>query len=749
MKEINSLPNSNYGFGEGFNYAVWTEGTQITLVNVPWNNDYRDIVRFQGKSDLNTYIDSQQDILKIDRISYLKPLEPIRINVPFNSAYRFNYLRASNPLQPIAGDTLKDFYYFITAVNYLSPNTTELTLQLDVWQTFGYDIKFGNCYIERGHIGIANQHNFDNFGRDYLTVPEGLDIGAEYRTIARRNEMIMGNRLTPGPGDTLLIDEYFDILVISTVDITADPGTVDNPHLTSSSGGSFEGLPTGADMVVFQGYVNFIGWLATIADKPWVTQGIISVTAIPKISRYVPTFPYNANTQLPTGLGSYVPTPLKHNAFPDWRNQAEILNNIPDRYKMLKKFLTSPYMVIELTTWSGTPLALKPEMWADNDAYVMERVTYTPPGQRVELTPRRYNSNGQAIDSFNNYPEEIILAGNRDGWRDTGDDSGDYLDLTAYVAGFPNTVIANNGQLLYLAQNHNTIAYQHTSAEWSQQRALQANSVSYDQATSGMDLAKQLTNVGIGQNTNLMNLQNQTMQAKFVPQAIGEALGGTVGGAIGGSGGGAGGAAAGAMAGAVSSAIAIAAQSAAMGIQVNSNEQANAINNQAARATVDAGNTNRGYVRDTNKTLADWAANGDYGTALQAINAKVQDARMIQPTTSGQLGGQASNFVNGTMEFSIRWKLIDNANMRRIGEFWLRYGYAINQFSKMPDNFMVMSHFTYWKLRETYIIAGAMPETYKQAIRGIFEKGVTVYARPEYIGNIDMGINKPLAGITL
>jgi hypothetical protein len=60
-----------------------------------------------------------------------------------------------------------------------------------------------------------------------------------------------------------------------------------------------------------------------------------------------------------------------------------------------------------------------------------------------------------------------------------------------------------------------------------------------------------------------------------------------------------------------------------------------------------------------------------------------------------------------------------------------------------------MTKFTYWKLKETYITSSLCPEVYKQTIRGIFEKGVTVWVTPTDIGNIDIASNEPIAGITL
>jgi hypothetical protein len=87
--------------------------------------------------------------------------------------------------------------------------------------------------------------------------------------------------------------------------------------------------------------------------------------------------------------------------------------------------------------------------------------------------------------------------------------------------------------------------------------------------------------------------------------------------------------------------------------------------------------------------------------------------------------------------------------MRTIGDYWLRFGYAVQKFGSIPANFKAMSKFTYWKLQETYIISAPMPESFKQAIRGIFEKGVTVWSNPSDIGNIDISDNEPVGGITL
>jgi hypothetical protein len=184
-------------------------------------------------------------------------------------------------------------------------------------------------------------------------------------------------------------------------------------------------------------------------------------------------------------------------------------------------------------------------------------------------------------------------------------------------------------------------------------------------------------------------------------------------------------------------------------ITTNQNNQSLGISNALAAGTNKAQTGQAGYVRDTNKVYGDAVARGDYQTAIAGIQAKVQDAKLIQPTTSGQVGGDAFLLSTYKWGYDIKVKMLQPAAMNAIGEYWLRYGYAVQRFGTMPANFMVCEKFTYWKLRETYITAADCPETFKQTLRGIFEKGVTVWANPADIGMIDIADNAPLDGIQL
>lgn len=736
MSQIYDPPN-DYDFGLDFNYAVWAKDTRISLINVPWNNDYRDIVRFADKAALNEYLTSRENVgITLSNVSYVKPNEPIHIDVPFNSAYRFNYLRASAPVQPIAGDFQKDFYYFITNVRYIAPNTTEIVVQLDVWQTFGYDATFGNCYIERGHIGIANEKAFDNYGRDYLTIPEGLDVGGEYLQIAKRSQ-------------TLMQTETMDILVCSTVDLTADPGSISDPALNTARGSLVQGMPSGAEFYIFNNIDEFYAFMVAYSDKPWVTQGIISITAIPELFRY------NYESEGVTSesgitfrklrIGSSRSAKGRYYAmFEDWRSSSEILNNIPQRYRHLVKFLTYPYMVIEMTTWSGTPTILKPESWADPDAFLNEKASIAPPNQKIVIYPRRYNAKRTSV------VESYQVAGDNPGVVTTEytDDGGEYLDKLTQVSNFPSFAIVNNMAIAYMAANSNSIAFQNQSADWAQQRALAGNQNTYDQQSAGIEMSKNLAALQRSGMAATLGNDQAALTQSVAANGLAGVVGSTIGVGMGGLTGGVGGAAAGAggVIGAVQGQIMGGVNA---GISMEQGNRQLAVNQNLNRGSNALQNNQAGYMRDTNKSLNDWAARGDYENSIAGINAKIQDVQLTQPSTAGQVGGEAFNIIHKAMEISLRWKMISTAELRIVGEYWLRYGYAVRQFGRMPDSFMVMTKFTYWKLSETYITAANMPEYVKQALRGIFEKGVTVWANPADIGNIDVADNRPLEGISL
>lgn len=713
-------PPLNYPAGTEFDYSVWSQDTTLSFHSVPWDNNYRDIVTYDSDDALNRDLNaSMGPALTINKVTYHRPNMPITVNVSHSEMMNYNYVRVSNPRQPIAKDSPRHWYYFVLDAVHAAPNTTRLVLQLDVWQSFGRKVKFGNSYVEQGHLGVANEKNFDNFGRDYLTVPEGLNVGSEYQTVAVRSENLISTRTA-----------NHSILVISTVDLEADAGTVSDPKLTTAKGGQLHGLPSGASQYFFNNLNDFTHFMSSIAGLPWISQGIVSISLVPSPARYGITTTAVTLQGAPARKPSYnAGARFAKGMFGGWRDSNDIRQSIPGRYRHLRKFYTFPYMCVELTAWSGSPVILKPESWNDAHATVHERASFLPPSQRVAVYPRNYNKG-----------KNVAFAS--EGMMGSEDDGGEFLDLFTQVGAFPTFAVVNNGALGYMAQNAHGLAYSAQSADWSQQVALRGASTSYDQATGAMGNANEQTRLSTNADIMQTNLSNQTSIQTAGLNAVTGMVGGTVGGAMGGG-------PAGAAAGALGSAGGALASALSTGITTGAATQASGIRTGTANASNTANQAQSSMVRDTNYDLSTYAAKGNYQNAIAGINAKVQDAQLTQPSTSGQIGGEALHVIHDNLEYSLRWKLIDDASMAVIGEYWLRYGYAIRRFITMPDSLHCMTHFTYWKLSETYIKSARIPESYKQVIRGIFEKGVTVWREADMIGSTDIGLNKPVGGFTL
>lgn len=707
MNQIGNPP-LDYPAGLSFDYSVWSPGTVVTLCSVPWGSDYRDVVKFDDHAALNRYLDDRSGpTVTYERMSYARVGDPVRIPLPFNDAYRFNYLRVTNNRQPVGESHQRSYYYFIQDVRHISPNTTELVIQLDVWQSFNHYMEFGTCYLERGHAAIADNKAMDNYGRKYLTQPEGMDLGGEY-AIDHVYRKDLGTAAYPYSS--------FNVLVASTVRLAGDLGSMESPQLTTAGGSDAEGLPNGVEFTLFETVGRYMEFMALISQAPWASQGIISVMVIPhgvidltKCNMTTITVKGQTKSILSVGLTA-IKTSEVVTLANDFRADLQNKKLTGTRYENLTKFLTYPYTLVELTTYTGTPLILKPEAISAKTLSCTQMNHVVLPGPRIAFTPRDYNKGTATGDGI--------------------DDGGEFMDMQTGFFNFPTFSVVNNGYMSYMASQANTIAYQHQAADWSQQRALTGNQLGYDQSSAGMQLNSTLTNM---QNTNanqVNSLQNNVATQRAVVGAVQDIGGGLGGGAAGLAGG----------------AVKAAFRGVDTAIGINANNQATNLATGLGSARTNATNANAGYVRDTNKDYADFAAKGDYSNSIAAINAKVQDAKMIQPTTSGQVGGDAFMLATYKWQLVAKVKMIQENAMNVIGEYWLRYGYAINRFMKMPKSLMTMEKFTYWRVKELYITSANTPEFAKQTIRGIFEKGVTVWANAADIGRIDIADNEPIRG---
>nr|DAS37638.1 MAG TPA: Major tail protein [Caudoviricetes sp.] len=718
MSEIYAMPPETRA-GLSFDYSVWSAGSVITLVNVPFDNTYRDIVDWKSYGHTPyAYVKSFNNLHKVEinQMTYLAQGKPIRIPTPFTKANQYNYVMVENPGRPVnnigfEGYTPSVFFYFITSIDYIAPNTTQLTLQLDVWTTYYQRINFGRSYLERGHMGIAATDSFDNYGKNWLTQPEGLDMGSEHQIIRTYRRMLAD-----------ITNNDYSVIVTSTVNLDVENGYGDanNPRVSMADPSNAEGLPNGVEIYVCT-YKDFRQGMLGLKNYPWIAQGIGSITIVPKDIVDFGGTKVDVGKDSGTGKWTWLTNHSvyinRNYSLTDASFRNEFLSLLPKEYQELKKFVTSPYCIVELTTYSGNPVEFRPESIRTAGININQYAHVAPPNPSLFLTIRDYNT-----------ITESVIVERRAG--KVTNEYGEGWDMCTGYTSLPTFSAVNNSALNALASSAHTAAAQVNNAKWQQQRAQRAATAARDVANAGIAATQAGAENSMWGNSAMADSQSRYNNMRATVQATQgamTALGGVMG--LNGSAAGAG--------------IGQAATASVSAMINNSQAQSTAnIQNQLASGASQISQQQQRTVRDTNYELAQFAANGDYEAAIASINGQRQDMQVIPPSVVGQTSGYVSAMVSNGLVIDARIRSVSPAAMRSIGDFWLRYGYLMNTWIKFPKTLSLMTEFTYWKMAECYLVDTTIPEGFKASVRGIFEKGVTVWRSPQRIGNTNVRNNR-------
>jgi hypothetical protein len=560
-------------------------------------------------------------------------------------------------------------------------------------------------------MGVAAVDSNESYGRKWLTQPEGLDLGGEHRIIRTYRKTL-----------SRVHEQDYSVVVTSTVNLDKNQGygSESNPKVNVAFPSNAEGLPNGV-IIYACSYDQFKQGMLGLSKFPWVAQGIGSITLIPK-----EVVDLNAGSPVPVGDGGNVGTwsimnkssiyITKDYSLNDANFRDELLQYVPEEYRQFKKFATAPCCILELTTYSGNPVEFRPESVKTPGLKIRQYSHIAPPNPAVFFTLRDYNSvaGGNVLDI-------------RDG--KVSEEIGETWDMCTGYTSLPTFSAVNNSALNALASSAHTAAAQINNAKWQQQRAQRAATASRDIANAGIAATAAGAENTMWGNSAMADSQSRYNNMRATVQA---AQGGimALGGALSLNG------------QAVGAGIA---QSATAGVNAmisNSQAQSTAnIQNQLASGASQISQTQQRTVRDTNYELSQFTANGDYETAISSINAQRQDMQVIPPAVVGQTSGYVSPMVAHGFVIDCRMRFISENAMHAIGQFWLRYGYTMNTWVKIPDTLSLMTEFTYWKLVECYLERGDIPESFKGTIRGIFEKGVTVWRSPDRIGRTNIKRN--------
>ncbi len=154
------------------------------LENVNFDNSYQNVIDFENIEQQEQFF-GEKVVQSFDNFTIVRKNEEIKIEENVNNV-NSNYCRYTNTIDGVE----KTFYAFITNKEYVNPEITRLTLEVDVWQTYMFDYEIKQSFIDRQH-----KDRFQIVGRvikpKYDLVKENVDAGSEYDLLS--SEKIQDN----------------------------------------------------------------------------------------------------------------------------------------------------------------------------------------------------------------------------------------------------------------------------------------------------------------------------------------------------------------------------------------------------------------------------------------------------------------------------------------------------------------------------------------------------------------------------
>lgn len=313
------------------------------LKNVNIDNTYQHTLHFNKLSDQTAYFSGLAKY-NITNYTYQRKERILRVGILADNLYDCSYIMFQN-----SSFGNKWFYAFITNVEYVNNEASNITFEIDVIQTWYFDYIVRPSFVEREHTVT------DNVG-DNL-VPDNLEIG----------EYIMDDF----DGTNLLGQK--SIIVAATFD----------KDLHDIAGGTYSGIYSGLFYNVFDNYSDVNKFIedATIANK---ASGIVSVFMMPK--------------NMVSSIGSSVKIYEI--------NKSKKINGLIDGYRPKNnKMYTYPYNFMYVTNMNGVGVPFPYEYFSDPDNCTFGLAGDMSCNPQVVLYPENY----KGVPA--NYNEKMILDG--------------------------------------------------------------------------------------------------------------------------------------------------------------------------------------------------------------------------------------------------------------------------------------------------------------------------------------------------
>lgn len=211
------------------------------LKDVPLDNTYRNTIYFAYVTNQTSYFSGKTKYTFAAQSYQRVQKGTLRIGRKADDLYDCNYLMFQNTAY---GN--KWFYAFVTGVEYVNNETSEVSFEIDVMQTWHFDYDVNMSFVER------EMSTTDNIG-DNL-VPENLEIG---------------DYIYKDLGLTSLFNLY-QIVIAATFDENMDDAT----------GGMYGGVFSGLHYNVFSSWQSAASFISEATEQN-KADGIVSIFMLP------------------------------------------------------------------------------------------------------------------------------------------------------------------------------------------------------------------------------------------------------------------------------------------------------------------------------------------------------------------------------------------------------------------------------------------------------------------------------------
>lgn len=609
----------------------YTPQTEVHLLsNVPFNFSYKNVMDFDDIESQTAYFLNKSKLNFEDLTHQRVNNNTINLEVAYEELYDINYMMFQN--DKIPG---KWFYAFITEYTFVSPNVTRINYQIDVYQTWLFDMNWQTTYVEREHTKRFNQDGTPVIN----TLDEGLAYGDDYKII-HKQKCITNNIIWLVAITKSSIEKLIDS---TATQYTGKVGNIYTPLCYTLVPTDLDNTP-----VTINGVRPGNTFICELGQSEETVNQLVSLYYTP----YVP-FNYNvdANNNITTsdsnvhfvnggavgGFYSYYGdtswSPKNYNVT---NNMYALMGNYSE-----SKLYMYPYTLIELTDMQGNTATLKPQNFDSKQLSfdVMSSISTQP---KTAIYPHGYL--GNTTGSIKDFTGGII--------------NNNICDVP----------IVDDYTASYMQSNRNSIAT--------------TNKYAMDNAGRGVYQNKENNRL----NNAIIDRQQKYTETDAKAGMLSSALSLNLGGVL--------------------------------------SSGYNAIKEYDLREGQRASmNLNNDFA---NQNLM---INAEQQIGL--TQAKINDINNIPPTVSNL--GNNTMFDTGwkNMHFYVMIKTIRDEYKEQLTNYFKMFGYKVNKL-EIP-NLKSRANYNYIKTIDANIV-GNIPSNDLSAIKGIFDRGVTIW-HGDYVGD--------------